>query len=325
MQTANFSNHVNQEVLEQAADWLVRMHADNGLTVQEQISFEKWRNASPENLAAWQRAESLTHKLQNVPAKLAMRSLLRPVDSERRSSIGKLAMLLLALPTGWGAWQFLMPQGQSFQYKTAVGKTNTITLDDGSKVTLNTKTLIDVYFDNKQRAVFLREGEIYIETAKDNAQSPRPFSVISPQGVLKALGTRFNVRAFPKETTLTVYEGAVELTPKQLKHAPKVIEHGHKASFKDNLIGPIETVDKSQAPWLNGMLLADNMSLSEFVSELARYYNGGLYCDVEVANIQIAGAFPVTDTQKSLDMLIATYPVTVVSRMDQYWVTSASK
>lgn len=315
--------HISPQVFEQAADWLVRMHANESLTQQDYAKFEQWRNASPEHKAAWSKAEFLADKFGSVPPKLAMQTLIRPVDAERRGTLNKLLMLLIAIPGSWGAWKLLTPQAQSFQYQTATGERNTITLPDGSIVILNTQTTIDVYFETKQRAVFLRQGEIYIETAKDTDGKQRPFRVISQQGVLQALGTLFNVRESSGKTELTVYEGAVQLTPKHRQHDSFILEEGHQTRFNETSIDKVTAIKNAQATWLSGMLQAENMRLTDFVSELARYYNGGLRCDPSVADIQIAGAFPVTDTQKSLNMLISTYPVTVVSRMGQYWVTAS--
>ena len=40
-----------------------------------------------------------------------------------------------------------------------------------------------------------------------------------------------------------------------------------------------------------------------------------------MANLRVSGTFPLADTDRSLAMLAATYPVVVASRLGGYWVT----
>lgn len=316
---------ISEKIIEQAADWLVRLESSEDLTRQELLAFEQWRQASPENTAAWAKAESFTNKLHGLPSTLTMKSLLRPKDPEKRTSLGKLLLMLMTIPTGWAAWKYNVSKGESSQYQTATGQQITIKLDDGTQVSLNTQTTVDVYFDNKQRALFLRQGEIYIETAKDAPDKNRPFYVISPEGTLQALGTRFNVRLLAGKTQLSVYEGAVQITPKQIKHESQIIKQGRQTSFTENNFNPIKTLSATKAMWQTGMLVADDMQLSDFISELNRYFNGSLQCDPKVADMKIAGAFPVTNTQKSLNMLVDTYPVTIISKNGRYRVIAVQK
>lgn len=325
MPSDNKDLFISEKAIEEAADWLVRLESSEDLTQKELLAFEQWRQASPENIAAWAKAESFTNKLHSLPPRLTMSSLLRPKDPEKRASLGKLFLMLMTIPGGWAAWKYTVSKGESSQYQTVTGQQITIKLDDGTQVSLNTQTTVDVYFDNKQRALFLRQGEIYIETAKDAADKNRPFFVISPEGTLQALGTRFNVRLLSGKTQVSVYEGAVEVTPKQIKHESLIIKQGKGTSFTENSFNPINTLSATKAMWQTGMLVADDMRLVDFISELNRYFKGTLQCDPNIANMKIAGAFPVTNTQKSLNMLVDTYPVTIVSKNGRYRVIALQK
>ena len=325
MSSENKDIFISEKVIEEAADWLVRLESSEDLSRQELLAFERWRNASPENKAAWAKAETFTNKLHSLPPRLTMSSLLRPTDPEKRASLGKLFLMLMTIPGGWAAWKYTASKDESSQYQTATGQQITIKLDDGTQVSLNTQTTVDVYFDNKQRALFLREGEIYIETAKDSPDKNRPFFVISPEGTLQALGTRFNVRLLSGKTQVSVYEGAVEVTPKQIKHESLIIKQGKGTRFSEKSFDAIDTLSATKAMWQIGMLVADNMRLVDFISELNRYFKGTLQCDPNIANMKIAGAFPVTNTQKSLNMLVDTYPVTIVSKNGRYRVVALQK
>lgn len=53
---------------------------------------------------------------------------------------------------------------------------------------LNSRSALDIEFDDNERRLHLRSGEILIQTAKGDT---RPFIVETEQGRLRALGTRF--------------------------------------------------------------------------------------------------------------------------------------
>ncbi len=125
-----------------------------------------------------------------------MSALDRPSNPERRAALGKLALLLAVMPVGWGSWKLAQSQQWTADYRTAVGERREWTLADGSRITLNTNTAVDVLFDSQQRLIRLREGEILVQTATDNSPLARPFLVSTAQGHMQALGTRFIVRQF---------------------------------------------------------------------------------------------------------------------------------
>lgn len=109
-------------------------------------------------------------------------------------------------------------------------------------IALNTATALDVRYDEQQRLLRLRQGEIYIVTAADIQRPPRPFLVQSDHGLMLALGTRFTVRQQADNTLLAVYEGAVQIHPDGASAAPgaNVIEAGRQVRFDRNGLGRID-------------------------------------------------------------------------------------
>ncbi len=67
--------------------------------------------------------------------------------------------------------------------------------------------------------------------------------------------------------------------------------------------------------------MADNVRLADFLAELARYRKGFVRCDPGIADLRISGAFPISDTQRTLNMLVQTYPVIATGHLSGYWVT----
>ena len=99
---------LNPDVLEEAAEWLMRL-SDNGLSDNERAEWERWKVSSPERDRAWSRAQLLQSKLGGLPSSLAMSALDRPSNPERRAALGKLALLLAVIPAGWGSWKLVEP------------------------------------------------------------------------------------------------------------------------------------------------------------------------------------------------------------------------
>ena len=307
---------IDPRVLEQAADWLMQLHS-GAASAQQRRECERWRASDPEHARAWQRAEALLGKLGGLPPELAMPALDRSRASRtsaRRAALLKLAALLAVVP---GAWLLLEQQGWRHDYRTATGERRNIVLADGSRISLNTATTLDVQFDGAQRLLTLRRGEIAVHTAPDAQR--RPFFVATAEGRLEALGTVFSVRQEEGRTALAVRESRVRV----LAHsgAQHIIAAGSQVAFTAAAIGEPRALDAGELAWQRGMLLADAMRLHDFALELGRYRPGIVRCDPRVANVRVSGAFPITDTDAALVMLVSTYPVAARTRLGGYWVT----
>ncbi|MGQ3124800.1 FecR domain-containing protein [Variovorax sp.] len=306
-------------VLDEAAEWLMRLH-DSAATDADRRACERWRQSHPDHARAWARAELLMNKLGGLPSALAMPSLARPArDGGRRTAIGRLAAMLAAVPAGWLGWQLASERGWTAEHRTATGERREVRLADGSRLTLNTASAVDVRFDEAQRLVVLHAGEILIATAADTAAAHRPFRVATGNGTMEALGTRFSVRKEADATDIAVLEGAVRISPRGA--ASRVLPAGQQARFRADAIGAFASVDEAGTAWTQGMLLADGMRLADFAAELSRYRPGLLQCDVAVGDLRISGAFPIDDTERVLRMLVSTYPVDARTRLRGYWVT----
>lgn len=321
MSTLRTHTELDTQALEEAADWLIRL-SEGELDETERAQWERWQVSTPERHRAWARARMLQTKLGGLPPSLAMSALDRPSSPARRVALGKLAMILAALPVGWGSWKLAQSQQWTADYRTAVGQQRQLTLADGSQITLNTDTAIDVLFDANQRLIRLREGEILVQTAADSLPQARPFLVSTRQGLMQALGTRFTVRELSTRTRLAVLEGAVRVQLADANRAaPLIVNAGERTDFSSHSFAQTSPVDRSVSAWTQGMLMADNLRLADFVVELARYRSGIVRCHPAIADLRISGAFPIRETQRTLNMLVQTYPVIATGHLSGYWVT----
>jgi transmembrane sensor len=309
---------INPAIIREAATWLMKLHSDDA-TEADQQAWQHWRSRSPEHQRAWHCAQRLTDSFSGIPPELGMPVLDRPVacPPRRRAALKALALLLTTAPVAWLAAK-LPWEDWSADYQTATGERSTIALADGTRLVLNTASSVDVRFDGRQRLVQLYTGEVLVTTAADKMLPARPFRVQTRHGMLRALGTRFDVRQEGMRSHVAVFEGAVELTP--LKAPGVVVQAGQQCSFTANRAGPVQAADDSQALWSQGVLFADKMRLADFVDELSRYRHGRLSCDPAVADQRVSGAFQLKDTDQALLLLSKVLPVRI-ERITQYWVT----
>ncbi len=295
--------------------------SERELSDAERAEWECWKVSTPERGRAWGRAQLLQSKFGGLPPSLAMSALDRPSSPQRRAALGKLAMILAIMPAGWGSLKLAQSLQWSADYHTTVGQRRELTLADGSHITLNTDTAIDVLFDAHQRLIRLREGEILVQTAPDISPLARPFLVSTRQSRMKALGTRFTVRELESRTHLAVLEGAVQVDLAENRQgSPLIINAGQRTDFSSDTFGQVTATDRYIGAWAQGMLMADKMRLADFVAELTRYRRGFVRLDPAIADLRISGAYPISDTQRTLNMLTQTYPILVSGHLNGFWV-----
>lgn len=312
---------IEPKVIRQAADWWARLRED--CSAAERDRFERWRQAEPTHELAWQRLNALTRDVAAgvAPAgpAVASRTLLQaPLIRSRRTAI---RLMVSAVGLGIGAWVVSEPAAirrLSADLRTGTGERRSMRLPDGTHVELNAGSAMDLRYTATLRELVLLQGEILVETARDPAG--RPFSVRTRGGVLTPVGTRFVVRDLDGgRMRVAVLEGAVDVHG-LAADAPSRVQAGEQADFSARGEFRAAALEPGSSAWLQGMLIADEMPLSDFLNELGRHRAGVLQCADAAANLRVVGAFPVADTDKVLDMLQEILPVRV-RRFTRYWVT----
>lgn len=307
---------VPDEAVQQAVAWRVRL-ASGTATPQEYALCEDWRAADPRHEQAWQRLEQLGQQFSAVSAPLARHALAgAQVDRKRRQSLKQLGLFGALLASGVLAQQLQPWQPLLAQQRTATGERRRLQLEDGGILYLNSDTALDIQYGTERRLIQLYQGEILVQTAAD--PGARPFLVSTDQGVLQALGTRFQVRQLADACELQVYQGAVQAWPRD--GLAERVEAGKRVRLSAGRLHGLGAADVDRGRWVDGLLVAHDMPLAEFLVELGRQRPGLLRCAPEVARLRISGIFPLDDSDRVLTMLSRTLPVKVVYRT-RYWVS----
>lgn len=300
---------IHPGILAEAAEWFAVL-GSGAVSKAEMEQWQAWLQAHPDHQAAWSKVEFFTHKFQHLPAHAASAALNQP-DLYRRRTLKTLAVFGAIGFTSWQISRGRYLQAWSADYQTALGAGKTIILADGSKVTLDTASAFNVDFTTELRRLQLVSGEIYIETAADNAGMHRPFVVDSREGRVRALGTRFSVRQLPGNSQVSVFADAVEIQPGKPGSNKLILHAGQATDFNSERIDAVADINVERPAWSQGLLLADNLPLSEFLLQLNRYRHGYVTCDPQIAGLRIVGSFPLNDTDRVLAMLAETLPVKI--------------
>lgn len=305
----------DRKVLEAAATWYVQLTASRP-SEQERQAWRAWLEASATHAQAWARVEKLQTQLGALPPAVSL-STLAGVRARRRAVAKTLGLLLVAGAAGWGALEREPLQARMAQQRTAMGERRHLRLADGSHLDLNTASAVDVHYSANLREVHLHQGEILIETAAD--PSGRPFIVHTPQGSVRALGTRFVVRSDAERSRVQVLQHAVELRPLDASTSVLRLEAGQQAAFDRQHLQAPSALPSGAGAWTSGMLMAVDWRLADLLEEIARYRPGVVQCSAAVAGLRLSGAFRLDDSDTVLENLGTSLPVRV-RYLTRYWV-----
>jgi len=197
----------------------------------------------------------------------------------------------------------------------AFGTTSQLVLADGTKVWLNSGSNLKypLNFKGYSREVYL-EGEAYFEIAKNRN---KPFIVKTSYMDVKAMGTSFNVMAYPEEgmveTTLIMGKASLveELATSKLKTLTE-IKPGEMASFdkiKKKII--LEEVDtKKIISWKEGQLIFRDDPMDNVVRKLGRWFNTDIVLiDDELRSYRYTATFIDENLSQVLELLKMSSPI----------------
>jgi ferric-dicitrate binding protein FerR (iron transport regulator) len=168
-----------------------------------------------------------------------------------------------------------------------------VTLNDGTIVWLNALSTLrfPVQFGLAERRVSL-EGEAYFQVAKDAA---RPFIVEVDSVEVRALGTEFNITAYPEDKKMeaALVHGLISISKNSAQH---LLKPGSVAEIPDTGDIEIKKADIEEVTgWKNGVFVFHNTSLSDIMNQFARWYDIDVEYPDGVPTINFTGALKRVD------------------------------
>ena len=332
-------------VLEQASHWWELLHSD-GASNSDHREFGEWVARSPERVAAYLQTARLVKAIKSprviwpsTPAEVLIREaksspetvlpfstaqVAAPVDRRgARQSHRRLAWATAAgaAHVGVGLVLFMLRTPQEF--RTALGEQRSLLLGDGSRVTLNTASTIEVNLHNGRREVRLVQGEALFEVAHDAA---RPFVVRAGNAQLKDVGTQFNVDMHSNGTTVTVVEGRVVVdSPEARTIAGAQADNSSRGTVEPLILGANDRVlvtlmrasarhsaastSRHPVAWTQRQLVFEHRPLGEVAEEFNRYNRDRIEIDsAELKGQEVTGVFEAKDPASFMAFFSSSIP-----------------
>ncbi|MBF4554776.1 FecR domain-containing protein [Pseudomonas sp. p50] len=298
-----------RQAIRAAAQWLALMES-GAANERDRAELQTWRNSHSSHEQAWQKAQLLRQRFAELPSALAMASLDRPQESRRtvlKRALGAVALV----PAAWLISRQLPLDVWSADLRTATGEGKTVRLADGSSLQLNTASAVDI--DLTKRWLKLVEGEIAL-----SVPGTSPLTVQTHFGQVIVSQGEVCVRQGQTGCKVSVLKGAVRLQP--LRGPDFSLQAGRQVSLQAAGAGAIEPFDVLAPGWREGVLMAQNQPLGDFLRELSSYRPGVLRWEPALESLRVTGSFRLQDTDRILALLAASLPLEVHSRT-RYWVT----
>lgn len=242
---------------------------------------------------------------------------IRAMRTRRRQVWVTTGAAALALVIGIDGWWTIRPvpvAPVTGHFATQRGQKAVVQLADGSSVTLDGATTLDVTFASDHRTVALQRGEAYFDVAHDPA---RPFTVQAGASGARVLGTAFDLNLTHGQVELDVYRGAVRFGQSAPGAAGTVVRAGYRSRFAHGLATVPTRFDPTLQGWRQGWLDVDDMSLADVVEAINRE-NGTpvVRPSAALARIRVAGRFKVGDATTLLSAIGDAYGFRVVKKPD---------
>lgn len=297
----------------EAAHWF-NLERSGDMTIDDEHRFRAWFDQSEMHREAyrlvgraWTIAGTIPYDADQPVANepdLATES--RPSPWRRHFALA--ASILLVFSVGFGVYQtglsgLITEQDQRF--RTGVGQTTTVTLPEGSVVTLDSETEMQVRETSTERRVDLVGGRAFFRVAADPS---RPFIVNAGGKSVRAIGTAFAVSFEHGNMVVTLAEGKVRVEEKATGSGggTDMVPGGQLVIGADHN-WTLRRVDvEKETSWTEGRLIFMRDPLSDAVAEMNRYSTRKLvFKDGKIPEKEVVGVFKAGDVDgfvKAMEM-----------------------
>ena len=338
------NRRTSRKITREATAAAVRTYSED-LTESERLAIETRCEEDPVFKARFVEAHHLLNALDDWRDELREDSMYRAFSGRPKAAgrhrsrdfagAGLAAGVLLAIAVllATSTEYFTEPADPVIRHATAVGERETVTLEDGSIVTLNTGSEILVGMTDAVRRVVMDRGEAYFEVARDPL---RPFTVEVGGQSITAHGTEFNLRRLDDGFMVALVEGRLALHwqggeppadppwldlkgPYDFESAfgdVLGLEPGTVLQFdaRDRTVTARHETDVAhRQQWRQGRLSFRDEPMSTVVDELGRYSPKPIRIrDPHVGDIRVFATLRLDSIEEALQTLENAMPIRVV-------------
>jgi transmembrane sensor len=344
----NFNDEqVRAAIAEQASEWLVA--SDEGpLDARDAAALAAWLKASPVHVEELLGVSAVARDLREarVDPEYALDAILARARAEEDAPVRTLWTRMVGVFKGGTSgpwltaavttaacgvlslallltWLDVKPTGYpsaldgsiALHYETRHGEQQSHRLADGSVVSLNTDSAVDIRYGKKERVVILMSGQVNFEVVHDPG---RAFRVIAGAAEVVDLGTKFDVRLQHDSTVVTVIEGRVAVAPSPMAeelgkgsnpgHVRRVVQLGANQQISviegEWPVTPVAVDAERTSAWLRREIVFDHEPLELVAAEYNRYSAKPIEIATQaLRKLPISGVFATDDPEAFIAFL----------------------
>lgn len=311
-----------ETVEDQAIRWLVRVQSD-AATADDWNALTAWIEGSDINASAFTAVEVASAAIDDNASEIAAALAVLPASPHVRPAARTEPRQRTWL--GWAAGAALVAVaamvltanfGRTEHYRTGVGETREVRLDDGTRVHLDAASEMTSHLGLGSRRVSLAHAQASFDVAKDPR---RPFIIAVGDQMVRVVGTEFNIRQAEGTTVVTVRRGIVEVRQPTLGPEPVARLTAGQAlrHLEGTSVSSTRTVDSDKAfAWQAGRLICEDEPLSQVVAQLNRRYRIPIRLSPAAAAKRFSGVLTLGD-QSALVSRLAAFLTLTVRRTDR--------
>jgi transmembrane sensor len=302
-----------------AAEWFAARRRPQDADFEAR--FAGWLAENPRNAEEYVLCE-LTWSLSATAAD-SLRAEVPPRPWYRNRVVAAAAAAVLVGVVALTAFWAMPPSAMTLH--TGPGEQRTIALSDGTQLTMNTRSNIEVRLGRSKREVRVLDGEVFFAVAKDPS---RPFLVETPLGIARAVGTRFNVLAESAHVEVATEEGRVWVTPTNDASAGVMASAGLRATLVRAGSAPVlDKADLSRIEnWRARRLEFDDVPLDMALRECSRYLAVPIRpATPEIGRIRVSAVLTIGDIEALRSTLKGAFGLTLVAGRDEWLVSAAAR
>lgn len=302
----------------EAANWLARLQGGDDADVQRK--FRQWHDADSRNAAAFEsvrRSYDQAALLRHSSAVAHQSEGPKSYVPRRRPRYALAAAVALAVivpagllvlshgPLAFGGTEVLM-------LATRVGEIRSVELSDGSRVTLDTATTIEVDMSRSARKARLKSGRARFEIG----ESARPFVVDAGGTIVETDKGVVDVDRAEAQSRVVMIAGAADVR-QPAKRGSDVVRLEAGQAVAETSAGLTRLANVPPAPdWTRGMLQFDGTPIEAAVALANRYSNRQIFIEEKLGELRVSGAFRAGDTDGLAKALAAAFHLSLRRRPD---------
>lgn len=284
-------NDTGDRLAEEAAGWFVKLN-DPACNETERRSFDAWLAADASHRDEYRQFERLWKALDSLPKQRS-----RGTSHAKVAGIALTGMLVLL-------FEFAPPTEQQLII-TGIGERCHLVLADGTALDIDAASRLRTHYSWFSRNIEVESGGAQFTVAPDRL---RQFEVRAGNGLMRDIGTTFNVANDSGKVTVGVIEGKVEV--RLDGHATgAILEGGTQMAYSEACMAMPTTLDTGTAGlWRDVRWTCKDATLEEIVAHMNRQHRQQTTLgDPGLAGLRVSGVFNISDRTGLLDALEELY------------------